>query len=172
MACSTVIRIIFHTCDLENVLSISQISQAQIQFSTEDDITLSWIKLYSLTKPFYSFSQKKYQNNLVHNLLWLTMMLNILYMSNTWSLFLLQGVSVDLCLSCFMWPVWNHFSKWECVYFTFVFREYLYYNPSEVFWIPKANFQKDIYNHAECLLCTFEMGEILISFSNLKLLGL
>ena len=119
MACSTVIRIIFHTCDLENVLSISQISQAQIQFSTEDDITLSWIKFYSLTKPFYSFSQKKYQNNL-----WLTMMLNILYMSNTWSLFLLQGVSVDLCLSCFMWPVWNHFSKWECVYFTFVFREY------------------------------------------------
>ena len=41
MACSTVIRIIFHTRDLENVLSISQISQAQIQFSTEDDITLS-----------------------------------------------------------------------------------------------------------------------------------
>ena len=41
MACSAVIRIIFHNCDLENVLSISQISRAQIQFSTEDDITLS-----------------------------------------------------------------------------------------------------------------------------------
>ena len=119
MQCSY-IRIIFHNCDLENVLSISQISQAKIQFSTEDDITLSWIKFYSLTKPFYSFSQKKYKNNL-----WLTMMLNILYMSNTWSLFLLQGVSLDLCLSCFMWPVWNHFSKWEYVYFTFVLREYL-----------------------------------------------
>ena len=131
-------------------------------------MTLLWAELNFIAwqNHFTHFLKKKYQDNL-----WLTMILKILYMSNNWSLFLLQGVSVDLCLSCFMWPVWNHFSKWECVYFTFVFREYLYYNPSEVFWIPKANFQKDIYNHAECLLCTFEMGEILISFSNMKLLG-
>ena len=59
----------------------------------------------------------------------------------------------------------------ENVYILPLFSENTYINPSEVFWIPKANFQKDIYNHAECLLCTFEIGEILISFSNMKLLG-